>query len=735
MVGSYLGVGKGGPTSASSQRATLILRGTRRQPRHLSFPTLSHLRLRTGQTTNSNTPLTPQQSKGDNGQGSTAAAAVATAPPALGMPGVSRAQSAVRHRDDRDGLRTHWPAPKRRKTTAAAATSHTRPEPTQATDPAPPQPQPQPTPAPPPSSAPAASGKAPEPDTPSTTITALTTASTISNEDRPDHLARTCLFRFFQHGVISTTWHIFEANDSFRLAYIGSPVSNLAHLVQLRLTHRTPGAESWTEQRPRSDSQVSLHYPYPQIRSSSTWRSDLRSIWSQDPRSTSSSTDDELSEFPIQEVREALINAYFDHIHPTFPVVAKSHFLGPHDQTHKPPPPLLYQAVLLAGAHVCSHPLVSRDRWMVKAMLFSRASMLFHLRRETDRLYLTQAALLFTWHINDGDTVAGGPWYWAGIAVRLGYGQGTHRNNALLPVLERVMHKRTWWCAVVLEVFSALEYGRPCSIQWSAIDQSLPTDEDLCWGESAMDGVEEQSWDPKFSSLSKYHVGMIRLARIGMDIIELNFPGGSGSPNVAGIDNRLASWSMQNGIAANQHGPSDFLSRQLALHYNLLILYLHRSYTTVSEGSRRACSVAADAIINTLDQLSAHDEIGRCHAIIVSAVTAVSIHLVYEIRSALETDACLATVGLLDRLSQTLGYTKQLLPLWPNAEAVYNVFEGLRREYEQCVSLHVCEEVAPTIPESLTDWSDLFSSNIISHPEQLNGQQPWLDLVSWTELQ
>lgn len=295
------------------------------------------------------------------------------------------------------------------------------------------------------------------------------------------------------------------------------------------------------------------------------------------------------------------------------------------------------------------------------------------------------------------------------------------------------MHKRTWWCAVTLEVFSALEFGRPCSIQWAAIDQTLPTEEDLCWGETSVEEPQLQSWPDHASHLCTYHVGMVQLARIGLEIVEMNFPGGSGSRTVANIDDRLVSWSIQLGLAT-QLRQDDFLTRQLGLHYNLLVLYLHRSYTKVFEASQKACSVASDAILNILDQLSVHSEFGRCHSTIVSAVTAVSIHTVYEIRSAITADAYLATVGLLERLSQIIKYTKQLLPLWPNAEAVQNVFESLRREYELFITRRVCEQASPSIPESPTDWSDLFSSNFINQTDQFATQQPWLDLVNWTEL-
>lgn len=149
---------------------------------------------------------------------------------------------------------------------------------------------------------------------------------------------------------------------------------------------------------------VALHYPYPQIRPLSQWRPLAESLlWA--PQGLAS----DLASFPIDEIREALVSAYFGQIHPVFPVLTPSTFLDAGGKLRKSPPLLLYQAMLLAGAHVCSHPRVKQQRRLLKLVLFRRASMLYHLRHEKDRLHLTQAALLLTWHINDADTVSSGP--------------------------------------------------------------------------------------------------------------------------------------------------------------------------------------------------------------------------------------------------------------------------------------------------------------------------------------
>lgn len=215
-----------------------------------------------------------------------------------------------------------------------------------------------------------------------------------------DHseLARTGLSSFFDRGIRSHDWRVFEAADNFRLAYVGVPTSNLAHLVRLRIIHESPGGGSvsrqhstWSYNNPllqsgqvgswlqaptsptesrRTDCgtasgkhswSLPLHLPYPQIRPSRSWRPDTQLL-----QQSSQNLITDLSSFPVEEVRHALLDAYFEHIHPSFPVITRAAFM--HKSTRHPdlPPLLLYQSVLLAGAHVCTHPLVAADRQKVK---------------------------------------------------------------------------------------------------------------------------------------------------------------------------------------------------------------------------------------------------------------------------------------------------------------------------------------------------------------------------------
>ncbi|CAM1510807.1 Fc.00g083200.m01.CDS01 [Cosmosporella sp. VM-42] len=557
-----------------------------------------------------------------------------------------------------------------------------------------------------------------------------------------EQLARQGLARFFKHGIGAAVWAVFTST-SFRIAYVGTGVSNLVHLVNLHRSFRQPYAIIGDRHRPPSASTapetsadgpgpegsvgsnkeasaISLHYPYPPIRPSKPWkpRADLWGI---------ASTEDlalEVASFPELEVRNALIQAYFEHVHPYFPIMSMPEFLESYRTPEKPPPLLLFQAVLMAGAHVCSHPRVAADRHAVKNILFRRASMLYHMRHETDRIHLMQAAVLFTWHVGDGDTVSGGPWYWAGIAVRVGCGLGAHRRTAHLPALEKSQYLRSWWVAFVCEVFSSLETGRPCAIRAEDIDQ-LPLSEDdmtdTCVTSTQSTGEEARP---------DYFNRLVELAYIGLEILALNAPSQERSVDINSINTRLGIWSLRSGLSsvADRDGSS---TCHLRMHYNLVLLHLHRNLSIVPT-SRSICSTAAQAIVTSLEQLASRDKLRQCQFTAVSAITAAGIQFANEIREAVIAREFLVSIQALERLARLLRSATMLALYWPNADAVHSVFEELHLEYESFVTQHLQGEQV-IIPES-PDWNRLLAGEPV---RQLNGfttDQEWMNISNWDDL-
>ncbi|KAH7240424.1 hypothetical protein B0J15DRAFT_502197, partial [Fusarium solani] len=91
---------------------------------------------------------------------------------------------------------------------------------------------------------------------------------------------------------------------------------------------------------------------------------------------------DEGSLFPTPEVRDALVAGYFQHIYPLLPIISMPELLATYRNPAKPPPLLLFQALLMAGAHACKYLLIVNDRHGIKSMLFRRASLLYYIYYE-----------------------------------------------------------------------------------------------------------------------------------------------------------------------------------------------------------------------------------------------------------------------------------------------------------------------------------------------------------------
>ncbi|KAL2691226.1 hypothetical protein Neosp_001607 [[Neocosmospora] mangrovei] len=567
-----------------------------------------------------------------------------------------------------------------------------------------------------------------------------------ANSNGQEQLAREGLARFFKHGIGAAAWAVFASTKSFRIAYVGTAVSNLVHLVDLHRSFRQPyssirggGNQPLSENTgpetnaslegpPQDGSSVSdqwgggkpLHYPYPPIRQIKSWKPSA-DIWG----TTSQDLATEVASFPAQQVRDALVLAYFEHIHPFLPIVSMPEFIASYRTPEKPPPLLLFQAVLMAGAHACSHPLVANNRHAVKHILFRRASMLYHMRHETDRIHLLQAAALFTWHVGDGDTVAGGPWYWSGIAVRIGCGLGAHRRSSQLPAIEMSQFRRCWWSVFVCEVFSALETGRPCAVRAEDIDQQPLCDDDITdTPGTAMSSNDPPEVRPDFLNR------LVELAYIGLDIISLNSPSKDRHIDVNSIDARLGLWSLHSGISSVADD-DDAWACHLRMHYNLILLHLHRNLYEPS--SQSICSAAAQAIVTSLEQLSSRDELRQCHFTAVGAVTAAGIQFAAEIRAAVASQTFLVAINALERLARLLRSAMLLAQYWPNAEAVHSVFEELHREYQTLVTQHLQGEQV-MVPESPPDWNRLLGGEGLQPFTNFASDQDWMNISSWADL-
>ncbi|KAH7321709.1 hypothetical protein BKA65DRAFT_482156 [Rhexocercosporidium sp. MPI-PUGE-AT-0058] len=244
-------------------------------------------------------------------------------------------------------------------------------------------------------------------------------------------LARTALSEFLHRGFLSPTFSVFHERDPIRIAYIGTLTSNLAY----RVSQESP-----------YQGDASLHFAFPSIRKALPWKptNDLSlAKWYQNMAQ-------DISMLPEKEVCDQIIEAFFTKIDPGFPVIDEAEFHLQYADHNNTVPLILLQAVLLAGAHVCKHPRVAQSRSLVKVTLSRRAKALFDLRYENNREHLIQAALLFTWHFGGADDIGANAYYWIGVACRLAFGLGIHRDlsssgRSVVPVQDRRIQRRFWF--------------------------------------------------------------------------------------------------------------------------------------------------------------------------------------------------------------------------------------------------------------------------------------------------
>ncbi|KAK5047012.1 hypothetical protein LTR84_006954 [Exophiala bonariae] len=475
------------------------------------------------------------------------------------------------------------------------------------------------------------------------------------------------LVDFFQHGIGSQSWSRFDRLTEARMCYVGTSISNIASLVT----------------QERSGDNSSLHYPTPQVHRIVPWKPDSRSYALQMRQNLES----ELSSLPAKDVRDALIESFFHEIHPGFPIVDESEFRASYADPNNPPPLLLFQAILSAGAHVCQHPTVAESRSLIRTALFHRAKTLWDLRFENDRLTLVQTALIFSWYIENADTVSANSYYWISVACGIGFGLGLHRNltnssSSVLPQAAKNLFRRVWWTLFQAAVASSLDQGRPLLARPDESDQPPLTEDDLV----ETDGTRN------VKIRLQYCIRNSTLCEIIADILTLFSPGSlrksGGFVDTSIIDARLAAWVM-----ALPPG-EDYYDRTLRLNYNTALLHLHRTVmqpaeSSLSAVSQKLCSSSAESIISILSGMIADGTIKRCYFTALTALMAAAIHFVREMRLSIAQTSTLVALQAQAQLDACLPILRELAPYWPNASSVEKLCHYLRERMKSMMGANL----------------------------------------------
>ncbi|KAH8428076.1 uncharacterized protein LDX57_005781 [Aspergillus melleus] len=381
---------------------------------------------------------------------------------------------------------------------------------------------------------------------------------------------------------------------------------------------------------------------------------------------------------PEQALADELVHAYFSHINPGYPIIEEDHFMTQYRNRDPadPPPVLLLQTILLAGAHV-TRPKPERD--VLKEIFFRRAKWLFDSRIERNRDIMVQAALLLTWHSDSADDdVAANAHYWVGVAARIATGLGMHRNpvSSSFVSRDRRMWRRLWYILVQFDVMVSLSYGRPQAINLEDSDVSPLTHSDF---EGCGSRVQSE-YVIHFSELCTMISYIVR-ERFGLRV--------SAERRKAALqeaDEALANWSLK--LPDNlrlRASDMDPWSAMLHLTYNNFLILLHRPHPRASAYSddygphdAEICSAAAGVIASIFEELRLND---RLKFLWYSGVHTLFTAMI-QVRVELRFSNPVLAINALRRFDSASYSLRELASYWSHANTILRLFEDSRRLQE-----------------------------------------------------
>jgi hypothetical protein len=182
--------------------------------------------------------------------------------------------------------------------------------------------------------------------------------------------------------------------------------------------------------------------------------------------------------FSLPTESKELLKAYFQFVHPTFPVIDGPAFLRDYAASGLEGINLL---LLWSMFSVSASYIPLQARRAVKECYIHRAKLLFDLSEEKDKLVLVQSALLLSFWFADTEDVKQS-WYWTSIAFGIAQTLGLHREVKLtqnqVSIAQRRLWRNAWWCCIIRDVWLAFGMGRPLRLNVSDCDITLPQNSD-----------------------------------------------------------------------------------------------------------------------------------------------------------------------------------------------------------------------------------------------------------------
>ncbi|KAF4765931.1 hypothetical protein HAV15_010739 [Penicillium sp. str.  len=297
---------------------------------------------------------------------------------------------------------------------------------------------------------------------------------------------------------------------------------------------------------------------------------------------------------PQKNTFTELLRAYFHHIHPILPIVDVKVFFNCNQgvQTND------WNLLLLWSMFFAATNFVGEDIWSLegyssrkemKKAMYSRAKCMYDNGGETDRVVLTQSALLMAfWHSKEDGHAQ--PWYWIGIAISLCQVLGLHRDpdsaklNSAFPSRLRPIWRRIWWSCFFRDRWLSLTLGRPMRINLDDCDQPMPSAADLLGDVAELPSSITSAYIPNdLPELAEYWIILLKLSKLLGKILALSYKPLGASPTIQQFDSlrtELLQFRIPDRAGHEQSRLAAFYIYHLQLHYQAALVTFYSPYIT-----------------------------------------------------------------------------------------------------------------------------------------------------------
>ncbi|KAK7207840.1 fungal-specific transcription factor domain-containing protein [Myxozyma melibiosi] len=293
-------------------------------------------------------------------------------------------------------------------------------------------------------------------------------------------------------------------------------------------------------------------------------------------------------------------------------------------------------------------------------------------------------------------------WHVVGIMIRMCIDMGLHRQpSSSIPLYQREIRKRIFWCAYIFDRSVSLALGRPVTIADSDINVDLPlnlSDDDLLriseeqqdWSPQAIQRRDSQlsipSKPPSPLDMSAF-LHIIRLRQLNAEI-QLNFyparPENIQSPAVAeekrkSIRKSLEEWIRSAPVYTLQT-QSTFQSTewfQIAYHNSQILL--HRpspAIPTPTLDSMKTCYVSSVSLINAYVALYSQNRVTYTWVALLGLFMA-SVTMLYTLCSSAEIRAMTNSETVEQNIRSSISLFEAMSDMWPIANRCIFVIESL----------------------------------------------------------